>query len=81
MADGADRRLVLTFMLWGKAMKAPRGVVYHCGGTQLLENRQKRALNEKTLCLMETQRVCNGTITGLQLHPNVPLTPLLVLHN
>lgn len=44
MADGADRRLVLTFMLWGKAMKAPRGVIYHCGGTQLLEKKDRKGL-------------------------------------
>lgn len=68
-------------MLWGKAMKSPRGVVYHCGGGQLLEKKTEKGFKCKTLCLMETQRVCNGTITGLQLHPNVPLTPLLVLHN
>lgn len=35
----------------------------------------------KTICLSETLRVCNGTITGLPLHPNVTLTSPQVLYS
>lgn len=61
-------------------MKAPSGVVYHCvcvcGGDTIIGKQTEESFKCKTLCLMNNQRVCNGTITGLQLHPNVPLTPL-----
>lgn len=59
-----------------KPLTAPSGVVYHCGGGTVIGKQTEKSFKCKTLCLMETQRVCNGTITGLQLHPNVPLTPL-----
>lgn len=39
-----------------KLLKAPSGVLYHCGG--------HAALGKQTHCLMETQGVCSGTISG-----------------
>lgn len=86
MADGADRRLVgldnITLILShvhvvGKNHDGSQWCGLSLfGGDTVIGKQTKESVRCKTLCLMDTQRVCNGAITGLQLHPNVPLTPL-----
>lgn len=49
------------------------------GGTQT--QKTQKDFKCKTLCLMKAQRVCNGTITALELHPNVTITSPQVLYN
>lgn len=68
-------------MLWGKATDGSQWCRLSLSRDTVIGKQTEKSFKCKTLCLMETRMVCNGAITGLQLHPNVPLTPLSVLYN